>query len=361
MEAKGSDKQTDSKQTDSSVKRRKRAAAEDSSSQIPLTVASSWLQLAMLRDLALQPFGGEWPHRDLDFIEVFAGEAAISKGLRSMHKVGATLDLRMDSSHNMLTPCGFVALLACIARLRPGGLLWLAPPCSTWVFMSRTTTGRHIKMSGNWDSSPYILGQNALCCRMAGACLLADSRDCTFIVEQPVSSLMFDYTPWYVLLQGLRSRIKRVNVHLGAFGAASPKLTKLVGTAAWLPSLHRSMQESDWVRIRKEGVSTTVKHEDGRVSGSKDLKASQTYPLEFGAAVAVAFTESSVSKSEEPEASASNPTAAEASVSDTIEQLFTQNGDAPMWHVDATWFLRDLILDVPWDAHVLVEQSLPLE
>ena len=52
------------------------------------------------------------------------------------------MDLRRDERHNVLQPVGLITLLALVMRLRPGALLWMAPVCSTWVWVSRGTTGR---------------------------------------------------------------------------------------------------------------------------------------------------------------------------------------------------------------------------
>ena len=116
------------------------AAAESASAE--RIVIDDLLQVRLLHQWALEAHGGPPPARDLDFIEVFAGEAAVSKGLHAKGFVGATMDVRHDPRHNVLKPVGFLTLLALVMRLRPRGLLWLAPVCSTWVFMSRGTTGR---------------------------------------------------------------------------------------------------------------------------------------------------------------------------------------------------------------------------
>ena len=138
--------------------------------------AENILQLDVIRGLGLAAHGGKEPERDLDFIEVFAGEAAVTKAFRAMGHVGGCRGLRRDERHNVLQPIGLMTLLGLVMRLRPRGLLWLAPVCSTWVFMSRAPpTGRHESIAGRWDSSPYILAQNALSCRMAAACLLVAS------------------------------------------------------------------------------------------------------------------------------------------------------------------------------------------
>ena len=65
----------------------------------------------------------------------------------------------------MLCPIGFAMLLHAILRLRPGGVLWAAPPCSAWVFMSRHSSGRDVDVRGRQDS-PYIQGQDALAERL---------------------------------------------------------------------------------------------------------------------------------------------------------------------------------------------------
>ena len=95
---------------------------------------------AAVADLLRQVFREE-PVQDMDFVELFAGEAAVSYGMRALGYRGWTMDLRISLDHDLLSAAGFLQLLACLARLRPGGVFWAAPPCSTWVFMSRHSTG----------------------------------------------------------------------------------------------------------------------------------------------------------------------------------------------------------------------------
>ena len=102
--------------------------------------AETILQQPTLHALASQAAAGTT--QDLDFVEVFAGEMAVPKALLAMGKAGASMGLRRDKLHNLLQPVGLITLLALVMRLRPGGLLWMAPVCSTWVWVSRGTTGR---------------------------------------------------------------------------------------------------------------------------------------------------------------------------------------------------------------------------
>ena len=46
--------------------------------------------------------------RDLDFVELFAGDHAVSRGLRAFGYSGLTFDIRtIDPKHDSLTPVGF--------------------------------------------------------------------------------------------------------------------------------------------------------------------------------------------------------------------------------------------------------------
>ena len=184
---------------------------------------------------------------------------------------------------------------------------------------------------------------------MAGACLFAHLRGCQFIVEQPGSSVLFDYRPWRMLFERLRPWI--ITTHLGAFGAPTPKLTKLAGTAPWLPELKRSLQPADKARMCADPVSTVVKSRDGRVSGSKALKGTQSYPLEFGAAIAVEFARAPASAADCAFAAPAAPAAASAA----------KDGDDELWHEDRAWFLRDIFLGKNlFDDHGEAEAGVPL-
>ena len=106
-------------------------------------------------------------------------------------------------------------------------------------------------------------------------------------MEQPSSSLMFGYLPWACVAEGLRPSV--IRTHMGAFGGPTAKLTLIAGTAPFLQDLKRSLSPEDSARIEELQIRTAIKAGGGGVHGSKDLKATQAYPLQFGTAVAVAL------------------------------------------------------------------------
>ena len=279
---------------------------------------------------------GEPPARDLDFLETFSGDGSVTRGLAHMGFTGAAMDLRVDPNHDLMTQAGFLATLRLLARIRPGGLFWAAPPCSSWVFLNMGTSGRrNHQAAGEWQTRPKIKCQNALAARVAALCFLASARDVWWIVEQPSSSLMFRYLPWACVAEGLRPSF--IRTHMGAFGGPTAKLTLLVGTAPCLPDLRRSLAPEDQARIAELQVRTAVKAAGGGVHGSKELKATQAYPLQFGMALAVALKDCQGASAQKlaPPRLAAAP---------------RESGDGELWHVTPAWFL-DGILDSTGDWH----------
>ncbi len=87
--------------------------------------------LEALKSILLQLFpggAGEPAMRDLDFVEAFAGQAAVSRGLELLGFIGRSVDQSYNEAHDILSPSGFGLLASFLARLRPGGIFWAAPP-----------------------------------------------------------------------------------------------------------------------------------------------------------------------------------------------------------------------------------------
>lgn len=232
-------------------------------------------------------------NRLLVFAEMFAGERAISKGMLAFGYAGRSFDLRLSSLHNFLNPVGFLALLGTIMNMCQGGVLWLAPPCSTWVWMSRASTGRHLNILGFEEESHYIKSQNMLVNRMVYLLVLCIKRGVHFIVEQPASSVMWQHPRMAKFLQRFASRITTIKMQMGSFSLQSPKDTTLVGTPPYMMRLARTMTTEEREAMRQQQVKTaTVSFTSSgkrQCTGTKELKGTQTYPLAFGAAHANAF------------------------------------------------------------------------
>ncbi len=226
----------------------------------------------------------------LDFVEVFAGHAAVSRAFQSLGYRGRRMDLKYHEGHDVLNPTGLLLLLSSVMDLKPGGILWAAPPCSTWVFLSRSSTGRDVQVEGN-TLSRSVLGQNALVERLVLVLEVCALKGVYWILEQPANSVLWQYPAMRDCLD--RQGAQSCALEMGAYGAQSVKPTTLMGTAPFLRELERKCSKELRHCSSNEGVVTTTKWTDTqgrkRCQGTDQLKGTQQYPEGFGAAVALAF------------------------------------------------------------------------
>ena len=89
-----------------------------------------------------QKFVQEPKERDLDGCEIFAGVRSIARGFQKFGMNMQAYDILYDSSHDITSDLGLQKILEGVFRVKRGGLVWLAPVCSTWVWIARHGTGR---------------------------------------------------------------------------------------------------------------------------------------------------------------------------------------------------------------------------
>jgi len=231
----------------------------------------------------------------LSFIELFAGDESISKGLRLLEYWGKSYDLRKNTNHDFLSPQGFLAAMLSVLRCHRGAVCWSAPPCSTWVWLSRHSTGRSPdNIYGNLNSH-YVCSQNALVTRLSLLLQLCNLRGVFYIIEQPHSTIMWQHPDLKRVLEDKQHPVFRVHMDLGAWSLDNQKPTTLVGTAPWLPQLERRMTPTERLALQLNDarVETAVKYEDKRgikrCQGTSALKSTQSYSMNFGSAHALAF------------------------------------------------------------------------
>eukprot|EP00969_Alexandrium_andersonii_P091639 4044877-Alexandrium_andersonii.AAC.1 len=88
----------------------------------------------------------------------------------------------------MCTFGGFVTATRFLLECLPGSLVWFAVVCSTWVFMSRSSTGRNVCVLGNGSACTKYA--NVMVHRVCLLCELASSCNVKWVIEQPTSSTM---------------------------------------------------------------------------------------------------------------------------------------------------------------------------
>ena len=239
------------------------------------------------------------------FVETFGGDGAVSCGLSLCGYLGCTMDLRLDGRHDILTPVGFMTTLALILGVATGGMVWFAPPCSTWVWMSRASTKRSDNAKGpaGDESNPNVYRQNCLVGRICYMIALCYHLGINFVIEQPSSSVMFKYSRMKKLLDRIdRALLRRkmgqiewVCVEMGCWTLEMAKPLFLVGWGPHLADCGRRMSTEERHMMKHYGhKKDTAFHwtEGGkkRSRGGPDLKSSQSYPIGFGCHHALHFS-----------------------------------------------------------------------
>lgn len=220
--------------------------------------------------------------------EFFCGAATIATAFNTHDYPAIGLDIVCNPLyHDITLSSGFLYALWVVLSLKPNGLAWFATVCSTWVFLSRNSTGRSASEPLGRTHFEQVDNGNIQTGRSSLLALLTMCLGSFWALEQPASSLMFchpgfayirhvasffDWAPWY-----------HVRTYMGAFSALTSKPTDLAGNGAWLCMLAQEMPS-----IRSAGGLVDVQRVGGRnmVTGRpKQLKQTQTYTAEFGLAV----------------------------------------------------------------------------
>lgn len=111
----------------------------------------------------------------LSVMSVFDGrprQGRISDASEAVGLTGYSLDQKNDPKQDMSLNCGVQMFIDGIARMAVESLLWLAPECSSWVWVCWSTTGRRTNRPGGVPSSA-VLAANHLAEFVARALLLA--------------------------------------------------------------------------------------------------------------------------------------------------------------------------------------------
>jgi hypothetical protein len=129
------------------------------------------------------------------------------------------------------------------------------------------------------------------------------ARGVYYIIEQPRSSIMFEYPPFAKFLQ--KHPARTCHTEMGAFGMKAEKDTILKGTAPYISELERRLNSQERKRLRLDASKTKTSVEGENCLGGKtrrgtpDLKATQAYPLEFGCAHALKFQAHDLAKADD--------------------------------------------------------------
>ena len=232
----------------------------------------------------VRTYGQTAQARDLDSVELFAGEAAITVSAQQlgMHSVAYDKSYSESSINDLCSRKGFRRALQLVMRIKQHGSLWGAPVCSSWVWISRGEGGRSTTCpAGNHTTDPRIAHANRMVTLLVFLYLVAWRRGVHIFMENPLSTIMHMFSP---MMEFIDSCLKhKVTCYMGAYGGDTVKPLSIWSTTSKVARL--------WTKKPKmkkaKKLSTTRAH--GVDGNKKELKASQAYPLAFGKAVAAIF------------------------------------------------------------------------
>jgi hypothetical protein len=229
---------------------------------------------------------------DLDGCEFFAGVQSVTRGFTAANFKMMPFDITYHPGMDMGTSLGFMLALELVTRTRPNGVCFFAPPCSTYVWMNRGTSGRSREQPLGRLEHPSVRQANLVTARTCLLIVLCIAKGIHWIVEQPSSSVMV-YGPEMDVIKHHYNMVE-VKTWMGAFGAASPKATVLYSSSDWINAMQRSLDRTKLKKqdagknldIARQYVDTAGRR---RVQGGHGLKATQAYPDGFGVSLAAEY------------------------------------------------------------------------
>ena len=188
--------------------------------------------------------------RHLDCVELWAGVATISRAASVEGMESVAMDIRRipgetdkagPGTENILLREGFMKALSTVLCLRPKGLLWMAPVCSSFVFMNSSNCKRTKQNpAGNTGYGPVREGNRmaTIAAFLYAVAMLIGAKP---IIEQPAGSIMFSFSPLKRVIdvfEGVSTTCARCAFTPAVdYGKRFLKRYKFVG-GSWVKPLH---------------------------------------------------------------------------------------------------------------------------
>ena len=238
-----------------------------------------------------------FPEPSLSAVEFFCGVANIHREFSAAGFPSIGIDVLFDRiHHDLCSPQGFIYCLWVVMTMEPDALAWFATVCSTWVWISRSSTGRNIDRPlgrGDLSSDSSLELGNCMVARTAVLMVLAAARHSWWALEQPGGSLM-EHHPAMRHVRSLSFHFSFlgwscVRTSMAAFEADSAKPTVLYSCAPWILALVRKRPAGYIASNQDVAIKTTNTLGAVGVTGGSGLKRTQAYTPEFARAVVDAF------------------------------------------------------------------------
>ena len=181
--------------------------------------------------------------RRLDSVELYSGKKAITRAMWGFGAESDCFDKEYHDSMDLCTKLGFKLALTKVLRVKKCGMVWAAPVCSSWIFLSRSQTKRTKAKAAGDTSKTFVKDANIMTDHTMVILAVAFARGCDIYVEQPTSSLMPEYPIAKELFQW--ANVVKVSTCLKAFCSESCKPLIVYTSSKRAVSLARKREFSE--------------------------------------------------------------------------------------------------------------------
>lgn len=223
--------------------------------------------------------------KDLDVLELWSGVGSIAAAARDVHLKAETMELK--DGQDLATKEGFKEAESKVMRLAKGGLLWMAPPCKSFVFLNSSNCRRNPYNKYHGDTSyPPVKEGNLFANEAKYLGQLALKRDVQVVIENPPQSTLWNYFPEsFMKIFSSSAVCHRCALEDAPDGKRLWKQYKFYCSDPWIGDLQIGCK----CQMGHVALTTT---KDGKVTGKMHLLSeSAAYPKRLGKAVIDAYCE----------------------------------------------------------------------
>ena len=189
--------------------------------------------------------------RDLDVVELWTEAETIVKAAAATGLKAEGYDILKNVSQDLTTASGFQGALRLVMRLKPGGLLAMAPDCSSFGFGPSSLSGRK-KGFFEGDTSQNFARRGNLQANVAAFFLhLAVARRVEAFLENPSGSMMFSY---------LASTSSLLCWLVKAFGDRCAYITREQQNTENYYKHYKFFATGDWISAAMRTCTCSVRH-----------------------------------------------------------------------------------------------------
>jgi hypothetical protein len=131
--------------------------------------------------------------RDLDLVELWTEAETLVRAARDEGLQSEGFDILQDAGNDITTYSGFSRALKMVMRVKPGGLVAMAPDCSSFGFGPSSVSGRRKGQFEGDTSREFVRAGNLQATIAAFFLHLAIAREAECFLENPSGSMMFSY------------------------------------------------------------------------------------------------------------------------------------------------------------------------